>query len=143
MEREISFTNSIIHLYVTPPSIKSQMVMYFELPNIVGNFLFLGHTQIHHYSKLYIILKSFTRTKAVYHKRFNIYWPHEMGFSGIQLYMDVKPKTCWNVLALYVCSVCITQFGGIPWLDLTNSNTGFLIQLLQPNLTAKARGSHG
>lgn len=66
MEREISFTNGIIHLYVTPPSIKSQMVMSLELPNNVGNFLFLGHTQIHHFSKLYIIFESFTRTEAVY-----------------------------------------------------------------------------
>ena len=56
MEREISFTNGIIHLYVTPPSIKSQMVICLELSNIVGNFLFLGHTPIHHYFKLYLIL---------------------------------------------------------------------------------------
>lgn len=67
MEREISFTNGIIHLYVTPPSIKSQMVMSLELPNNVGNFLFLGHTQIHHFSKLYIIFESFTKIEAVYH----------------------------------------------------------------------------
>lgn len=67
MEKEISFINGIIHLYVTTPSAKSQMVMYFELPNIVGNFLFLGHTQIHHYSKLHIIFESFTRIEAVYH----------------------------------------------------------------------------
>lgn len=67
MEREISFTNGIIHLYVTPPSIKSQMVMSLELPNNAGNFLFLGHTQIHHFSKLYIIFESFTKIEAVYH----------------------------------------------------------------------------
>lgn len=68
MEREISFTNGIIHLYVTHPPIKSQMVMYLELPNIIGNFLFLGHTQIHHYSRLYITFESFTTTEGVYHK---------------------------------------------------------------------------
>lgn len=67
MEREISFTNGIIHLYVTPLSIKSQMVMYLKLPNIVGNFHFLGHTQIHPYSKLCIIFESFIRTEVVYH----------------------------------------------------------------------------
>ena len=66
MEREISFTNGIIHLYVTPPSIKSQMVVCLELTNIVGNFLFLGHTPIHQYSKLYLIFESFTRTETVY-----------------------------------------------------------------------------
>lgn len=48
------------------PSIKPQMVMFLELTNIVGNFLFLGHTPIHHNSILYIIFGSFIRTEAVY-----------------------------------------------------------------------------
>lgn len=41
---------------------------YLELPNIIGNFLFLGHTQIHHHSQLYLLSESLTIAKAVFHK---------------------------------------------------------------------------
>lgn len=40
---------------------------YLELPNIIGNFLFLGHTQIHHYSQLCLLLESLIIAKAVSH----------------------------------------------------------------------------
>lgn len=40
---------------------------YLELPNIIGNFLFLGHTQIHHHSQLCLLLESLIIAKAVSH----------------------------------------------------------------------------
>lgn len=40
---------------------------YLEFPNIIGNFLFLGHTQIHHHSQLHLLLESLIIAKAVFH----------------------------------------------------------------------------
>lgn len=103
MEREISFTNGIIHLYVTPPSIKSQMVMYLKLPNNVVNFLFLGHTQIHHYYKLCIIFETFTRTEAVHHNDLTFTDHMKWAFPLLGSNMNMKQ----DLLKLLVLCVCM------------------------------------
>lgn len=121
MKREISFTNGIIHLYVTPPSTKSQMVMCLELPNIVGNFPFLGPTQIHHYFKLYIIFESFRRTEAVYHDLTFI--DHmKWAFPLIGLHVNMKQRLVETTGPISLHCTHYTQFGRIPPPDVTNSN---------------------
>lgn len=55
------------------------------------------------------------------------------------LYMNMKLKTCWNYWPYNVAASLrhTVQRNNSTW---SNTNKGFLVQLLLPNLTAKAYG---